>query len=84
MAPLLAAAALCVLALNPVVTAVMLLTAQATMARLEDWLASEISVARQGILDNIGASGAHASSANSGIVIASPSTNNPDCKKSHS
>lgn len=44
------------------------------------WLATETTVARQGILDNIGSSGAYAASAKSGIVIASPSTDSPDCK----
>ena len=47
---------------------------------VESWLVSETAVARQGILDNIGSSGAYAKSANSGIVVASPSTDNPNCK----
>ncbi|KAJ5684876.1 uncharacterized protein N7477_001221 [Penicillium maclennaniae] len=53
------------------------LEARAT-GSLDTWLASETTVARQGILDNIGASGAYAASAKPGIVIASPSLDNPD------
>ncbi|KAJ5588005.1 uncharacterized protein N7459_003770 [Penicillium hispanicum] len=53
------------------------LLARATTS-LESWLASETPVARQGILDNIGSSGAYAQSADSGVVIASPSTDDPD------
>lgn len=45
---------------------------------LSSWLATESSVALQGVLDNIGASGAKAQGAKSGIVVASPSTSNPD------
>ncbi|OOQ87442.1 Glucoamylase [Penicillium brasilianum] len=45
---------------------------------LDTWLASETTVARQGILDNIGSSGAYAASAKPGIIIASPSTSSPD------
>lgn len=47
---------------------------------LDTWLASETVVARQGILDNIGSAGAHAANAKPGIVLASPSTSDPDCK----
>ena len=49
---------------------------------LDTWLASETAVARQGILDNIGSAGAYAATAKPGIVVASPSTSNPDCKVS--
>ncbi|KAG2412514.1 glucoamylase precursor [Aspergillus terreus] len=45
---------------------------------LDAWLASETTVALDGILDNVGSSGAYAKSAKSGIVIASPSTSDPD------
>lgn len=47
---------------------------------LDAWLASETTVALDGILDNVGSSGAYAKSAKSGIVIASPSTSDPDCE----
>lgn len=46
---------------------------------LDSWIAEESSFALEGILANIGSSGALASGAASGIVIASPSTSNPDC-----
>lgn len=71
---------LCALALSPVVAATARLEVRAT-GSLDSWLASETTVARQGILNNIGSNGAYAASAKSGIVIASPSTNNPNCKK---
>jgi glucoamylase len=47
---------------------------------LDTWLAAETTVARQGILNNIGSAGAYSASAKPGIVIASPSTSSPDCK----
>lgn len=58
------------------------LAARAT-DNLDTWLASETTVAREGILHNIGSNGAYAASAKPGIVIASPSTSNPDCKAYH-
>ncbi|KAJ5212773.1 uncharacterized protein N7498_004419 [Penicillium cinerascens] len=69
--------ALCALTLGQAVLAAPHLEARAT-GSLDTWLASETSVARQGILHNIGASGVYAASAKPGIVIASPSTDNPD------
>ena len=47
---------------------------------LDAWLASETTVSLNGILDNIGASGAYAASAKAGVVIAILSTSSPDCK----
>lgn len=46
---------------------------------VDAWLATETTVALDGILANIGSSGAYAKSAKPGVVIASPSTSNPDC-----
>jgi glucoamylase len=71
--------ALCALTLGQAVFAAPRLAARATTS-LDTWLASETAVARQGILDNIGSSGVYATSADPGIVIASPSTDSPDCK----
>lgn len=71
--------ALCALTLGQAVLAAPHLEARAT-GSLDTWLASETTVARQGILDNIGASGVYAESAKPGIVIASPSLDNPDCE----
>ena len=48
---------------------------------LDNWLESETAVARDAILQNIGSRGGFAASAKPGIVIASPSTENPDCKR---
>lgn len=46
---------------------------------LDAWLASESPIALQGVLDNIGAGGAKAVGAKAGIVVASPSQNDPPC-----
>lgn len=40
----------------------------------------ERPIALQGILDNIGPDGAKVAGASAGIVVASPSTVNPDCE----
>lgn len=47
---------------------------------LSSWLASENVYALQGVLNNIGSGGSKAPGAASGIVVASPSTSNPDCE----
>lgn len=49
---------------------------------LSSFLAAETPIALGGILANIGPNGVNDQGAASGIVIASPSTSNPDCKKS--
>lgn len=46
---------------------------------LTSWLASESTHALQGILANIGSDGVDVAGASSGIVVASPSKENPDC-----
>ncbi|KAJ5495325.1 Glucoamylase [Penicillium diatomitis] len=45
---------------------------------LDSWLSAETSFSLNGILANVGSSGAYSKSAGSGIVIASPSTASPD------
>ena len=45
---------------------------------LDSFIAAESPIALQGVLNNIGASGSKAPGASSGIVIASPSTANPN------
>lgn len=45
------------------------------------FLATEVPIALADLLCNIGSAGSCAAGANSGIVIASPSKTNPDCKK---
>ncbi|KAI0057906.1 glucoamylase [Artomyces pyxidatus] len=45
---------------------------------VDAFVASESPIAKAGLLANIGPSGAKASGAKSGVVIASPSTSNPD------
>ncbi|CAI7588878.1 unnamed protein product [Penicillium pancosmium] len=69
--------ALCALTFGSTVLAAPQLAPRAT-GSLDTWLASETAVAREGILGNIGSSGAYAKSSGSGIVIASPSTDSPD------
>ncbi|KAL2830841.1 putative glycosyl hydrolase, family 15 [Aspergillus cavernicola] len=68
--------ALCALALGQCALAAPQLSPRAT-ASLDAWLATETTVSLDGILDNIGASGAYALSARAGVVIASPSTSEP-------
>ena len=46
---------------------------------LDAWLATELSYALDGALNNIGADGAKAQGASSGMVVASPSKSNPNC-----
>jgi glucoamylase len=70
---------LCALALGQTALAAPQLSPRATTS-LDAWLASETTVSLNGILDNIGASGAYAQSAKAGVVIASPSTDSPDCE----
>lgn len=48
-------------------------------ASLDSWLATESPYALDGVLNNIGANGGKAQGASSGIVVASPNKNNPDC-----
>ncbi|KAF2242271.1 carbohydrate-binding module family 20 protein [Trematosphaeria pertusa] len=47
-------------------------------AALDDWIANETSTALAGILANIGSTGAKSYGAGTGLVLASPSTTNPD------
>lgn len=47
---------------------------------LDSFIASEHPIALQGVLDNIGPMGSNAAGADSGLVIASPSKVDPDCK----
>ena len=47
---------------------------------LDSWLATETPIALQGVLNNIGSSGAFTEGADEGIVIASPSKADPNCK----
>lgn len=46
---------------------------------LDDWLSTEVNTSLAGILNNIGASGEWVQDASSGVVVASPSRENPDC-----
>lgn len=45
---------------------------------LSDFISSETSIAKKGVLANIGADGAKASNASAGVVVASPSKSDPD------
>ncbi|GFF35707.1 glucoamylase [Aspergillus udagawae] len=69
--------ALCALALGHAAIAAPRLSPRAT-GSLDTWLATETTVSLNGILANVGADGAYAKSAKPGIIIASPSTSNPD------
>ena len=48
---------------------------------LASFIATESPIALQGVLNNIGSGGSKSQGANPGIVVASPSTANPDCKQ---
>lgn len=47
---------------------------------LKTYVANQTARSLQGIFDNIGPDGAKAARTSSGIVVASPSIVNPDCK----
>lgn len=49
---------------------------------VDDFIAAERAVALQGVLDNIGPNGTQVPGAGRGIVIASPSKVDPNCKSS--
>lgn len=51
---------------------------------LDSFIASESTIAYNGVLANIGASGSKVSGAGSGLVIAGPSKSNPDCELEYS
>lgn len=46
---------------------------------LDDWLNAEFTTSLTGILNNIGTRGEWVPGASSGVVVASPSRENPDC-----
>lgn len=46
---------------------------------LDDWLNTEVTTSLTGILNNIGANGEWVPGASSGVVVASPSKEDPDC-----
>lgn len=55
-----------------------------TLAKRVDvtsWIAQELPIARAQLLCNIGPSGCNAAGVASGLVIASPSKQDPDCKR---
>jgi len=47
---------------------------------LETFIASESPIALEGILNNVGPNGSKVEGANSGVVVASPSKENPNCE----
>ena len=49
-------------------------------ASLDSFITSQNDVSIKGVLANIGSDGSKASGAAAGIVVASPSKSNPDCK----
>lgn len=51
-----------------------------TRATLEEFIASQSQVSITGVLANIGPDGSKAQGVSAGLVIASPSRSNPDCK----
>lgn len=63
------------LSLLSAITGLGLVSAQSTV---DTYIAREGPIAKAGLLANIGPSGAKASGAHAGVVIASPSTSDPD------
>lgn len=53
----------------------------ARQASLDDWLDAQEPIALKGILANIGPDGSKAEGVSAGLVIASPSKSEPDCKR---
>jgi glucoamylase len=47
---------------------------------LDSWISSESPIALDRILCNIGSTGCYSTSVGSGLVIASPSEDDPDCQ----
>lgn len=47
---------------------------------VDDFIATEEPIALEELLCNIGSEGCHSSGVSSGVVIASPSTSDPDCE----
>lgn len=47
---------------------------------LDSFLSTETPIALQGVLNNIGASGAYSEGISKGVVVASPSKTDPNCK----
>ncbi len=62
------------------VLATSLTSARQAGGSLDAWLATQYPIARQGVLDNIGAGGARALGAGAGVVVASPSKTAPPCQ----
>ncbi|KAI0821308.1 glucoamylase [Irpex lacteus] len=59
-------------------TTVSLVTAAFAQSTVDSYIASEGPIAKTGLLANIGSSGSKSQGAKPGIVVASPSTSNPD------
>jgi hypothetical protein len=55
-------------------------TAVIAQDSLDTWLERQVPYSLQGVLDNIGPDGAKVSGSHAGIVVASPSKSEPDCK----
>ena len=66
------------LAQVPLVNSLALYQDRATRS-LDDFIASESSIALQGILNNIGSAGSNAAGVTLGLVVASPTKENPNC-----
>ncbi|PLB36754.1 putative glucan 1,4-alpha-glucosidase [Aspergillus candidus] len=59
-------------------TAFAAVSIQPRQSSLNTWISSEVRYARQAILNNIGSSGVWVPGARTGVVVASPSTDNPN------
>lgn len=68
------------LAQFPIINSLAILNKERATGSLNDFIASEGPIALQGVLNNIGAAGSKVAGAAPGLVVASPSKSNPDCK----
>lgn len=53
---------------------------RSSCSELENFIAKQGNVSINGVLANIGADGSKAEGASPGVVVASPSRSDPDCK----
>lgn len=67
------------LVLLPIASAIQGQVPIAQDGSLDDWLTTEVDTSLTGILNNIGASGEWVPGASNGVVVASPSREDPDC-----
>lgn len=79
MVPTLARALSLILAFQQALAVTQIAISDPQSQQLDSWLEDESDRALQSILDNIGPNGTYALDAHPGVVVASPSRDNPNC-----